>query len=230
MAKAYRARHDVTLPRVIAEVDREGQDPLLETEGITYPVGSAVLEKNMTPRDRKRAESGELDHLLEPLDVSDEQVDQIASSGGGEPEFGVFVAEHEAEAHALLQYGHHVVPDDQVQEVQASGSQHAADYQRAAAEHGLDRRPAQEAMAQPRERVPDELLTGGETRTGAPFNRGPEGPVSAEETGESDSESSSGDSGSGETLSARPRPTATEQRTVSSPAGSEQTRQEQTGD
>jgi hypothetical protein len=170
MAKAYRARVDVSFPRVIAVVKRQGEDDLHETEGVNYSAGSYILEENLTPRDRARAEAGELDHLIEPVDREE------ADRGGyhDEPEFGVFVAEHEAEAHALEQYGHHVIPREQELEALSSGAQYAADYQRAVRDAGYDRRPAQEAMAQERERVPEGLLAGSETRTGTPFNRGPE--------------------------------------------------------
>jgi hypothetical protein len=202
MAKYYQARQDVSIPRVVSTTG-EGDDATHETEGVNYNAGSMVRAEDMTPRDRKRAESGELEHLLIPLD--EDQARQLAA-GGEEPEFGVFIAEHEAEAHALEAYGHQVVPADQALEAASASAEHARAYQEAVKEHGLDRRPAQEAMAQDRERVPDEWLQGAETRSGLPHNRGP-----AEQQG-GESEQDDGDDGSESSESTatatRPRPGA----------------------
>jgi predicted DNA-binding protein (UPF0251 family) len=168
MADAYRAKADVSIPRPVAKLSGEGDEAVYATEGVNYPAGSHILASNMEPHVRKRAEAGELDHLLEPASLEDAQNAPV-----GEPEFAVFVPEHEAEAHVLEQYGHTIVPQEQELEVLSLGAERAAEYQQAVKDAGLDRRPAQEVMQAERERVPDEVLEGHETRTGLPSNREP---------------------------------------------------------
>ena len=135
---------------------------------MNYAAGSYVLASNMLPRDRKRAEVGELDHLLEPASLEDAENEPV-----GEPDRALFVPEHEAEAHILEQYGHQVVPREQELEVLSTGAERAAQYQEAVKEHGLDERPVQAANSEPRESVPAEALEGHETRTGLPTDREP---------------------------------------------------------
>lgn len=185
MAKYYRARQDVSVPRVVSQEDGEAE----VTEGVNYAAGSLVREQDMTARHRKLAENGELDHLLMPID---EEMASTLVIGGGEPEFGIFIAEHEAEAHALEAYGHQVVPQDQALEAMSVSAEHAKQYQQAVKDAGLDRRPAQEYMAQERERVPDEFLLGAEHRSGLPFDRsaGIQASGGEEEGGESEQDGS----------------------------------------
>jgi hypothetical protein len=172
MPDAYRVKQDVSIPRVIGKFGK-GEDATYETEGVNYSAGSYVLAENMTPRDQERASNGDLDDLLEAVDL--DEANSGPSSRVGEPEYGIFIAEHEAEAHALEQYGHIVVPNDQALEAQAAGAEYARQYQDAVKEHGLDRRPVQEMLAQPREEIPMEMLQGAEHRTGYPFDPGPRG-------------------------------------------------------
>jgi hypothetical protein len=181
-AKAYRALHDVTLPRVIAKIKGEGDTAEYATEGVNYPVGSVIHHDSLTPRDKERIKEHQLDHLLEP--VSDAMAEAYPQHEV-EPEFGVFVAEHEAEAFALEQYGHTVIPKDQELELLSADAQHAKEYQEQAKKAGLDRRPHLEAMHQRhRQRVPGELLLGTEQRTGVPHYRGAEGDEPHTEDGE----------------------------------------------
>lgn len=186
MGKSYVAVADVTIPRVISN-----EDDLEVTESVNYPAGSLISEDDMTERDKGRASSGELGHLLREAGDDDQ-----SRGDGQEPEFGVFVAEHEAEAHALEQYGHVVVPDDQALELGSKSAEYHAKYAEAVKEHGLDRRPAQEAMAQPRERVPDEVLQGAETRSGHPHDVAPPGFAASQESAGENSESEGDDSSS----------------------------------
>lgn len=173
MPNAYKARGDISVSRVIA-VEGSGDNRVEHTESVTYPAGAIVLAENMTEHVREQAKNGKLDHLLTP--ATDEEAAQAAGDFNPFAEdFGIFVPEHEAEAHALQVYGHDVVPQDQALEIASSGAQFAADYQAAANEHGLDHRPVQEQFAQATDRVPDELLQGGQSRSGVPHNRGPEG-------------------------------------------------------
>lgn len=172
MAKGYRAKHDVSFPRIVARVS----DDDWAAEGTNYTAGSIIPHDSLPPHVQKRIENGELDDTLDPMD-DDEYESEASYSEGGEPEFGVFVAEHEAEAHALRMAGHHVIPKSQVLESLSAGQEHAARYQDAVREHGMDRRPMQEAMAKAEGdegRVPGHLLEGLETRSGIPHNRGPQ--------------------------------------------------------
>lgn len=170
-ATAYQALHDLTIQRVISRVG-EGDDAEVVTESVNYPAGAAVMADSLTPRDQERAAGGDLSQFLRPL--SGDEAQAAASAPVGEPEFGVFIAEHEAEAHALEQYGHVVVPEDQAMEAMSAGAEHQAEYQTAAREAGLDARPNLEASNPAnRARVPDEMLQGAETRSGLPHNRGP---------------------------------------------------------
>ena len=167
--KAYRIKQDVAFPKVISKVKGEGDSAEYEVEGTNYSAGSYITDAEMTPRDKKRAEDGELEHLLEPVDL-----EEAESYAGNEPQFGIFFPEHEAEAHALKQYGHRIIPKDQQLEIMASDAKFSAEYQAHVKEQGLDRRPVQEFLAQPEERVPSVVLHGSETPAGVPHNRGPE--------------------------------------------------------
>jgi hypothetical protein len=174
--KAYRAKHDVSFPRVIAKVG-EGDRMEYVTEGTNYAAGSVILHDDLPPHVQKGIEDGSLDHLVEPLEgeLRADEVEAVRRSVAmGEPEFGVFVAEHEAEAHALEQYGHAVVPKDQELELLSSSEDYHRQYMDQVKEHGMDRRPNQEATSpENRQRIPDEMLAGGGTRSGLPYNQGP---------------------------------------------------------
>lgn len=199
MANYYRAKQDVSIPRVVSKISGEGENAQYETEGQNYPAGAVIRASEMTPHHREQAESGKFDHVLEA--VSDEDAENFGP-GADEPEFGIFIAEHEAEAHALEQYGHHVIPREQELEALSASAEHVAAYQRAVKEAGLDRRHAQEAMhPNQRQRVPDHVLYGAETRTGQPHNRG-----AAEDQGYEGDEGEEGGDQSEQEVAARPRP------------------------
>lgn len=166
MADAYQAKVDVSFPRPIGLLSENPE--VWSTEGVNYPAGSHILAENLVPRDRERAASGELDHLLAPSSL-----EEAGEAPIGDPTHGVFVAEHENEAHILQEYGHQVVPQEQELEAMSAGSDRARQYQEAVAAHGLDSRPMQEATQTPPERVPDEVLEGHETRSGMPTDREP---------------------------------------------------------
>jgi hypothetical protein len=206
MAKGYRALADVSFPKPIAQISENDW----ATEGVNYPAGSLIPEDHLTPYVRERAESGDLDHILEP--VEDDEFDQnYEIQKGGEPTTGVFIAEHEAEAHALRMGGHIVVPRDQAIEAAAAGQEHARRYQEAVKQHGLDERPMQAHMARAESeegRVPDHYLTGMETRTGLPHNRGPETAFEGSDEDGEDQEGSGQDSEE-DRPAARPRPVPT---------------------
>jgi hypothetical protein len=185
-ATAYQALTDVTIPRVIARVG-EGENAETVTESVNYPAGSVVMADSLTARDQERVTGGELAHLLRPL--SEDEAKQAGNVPAGEPEFGIFIPEHEAEAHALEQYGHVVVPKEQELEALSSGADYAAAYQSQVKAAGLDARPNLEASNPAnRQRVPDQLLLGAETAGGLPHNRGPAESGSAAESSEEKSE------------------------------------------
>lgn len=132
---AYRLKVDTSLPRAVRQIDEliDGE-AVYETEGRNYAKGQYVLAENMTPRDRKRAEDGDLDHLLESASLKEAQA-------AGDSELGVFIAEHEAERVALEGYGHEVVPRDQVLELKAAGADDAKKALQAVKDEGTDERP-----------------------------------------------------------------------------------------
>ncbi len=171
MANAYQIKRDTVFPRVVSVIEREGQEPFYETIGVSYAAGQTILALNMTPRDQERAASGALDHLIEaiPGDVD------VQEAGVESSMIGAFIPEHEAEAHALAQSGHIVIPREQVLRALSSGADYKRDYQQAVKDAGLDRRPAQEHYAERRDQevLPDEALIGSETRSGMPHNAGP---------------------------------------------------------
>lgn len=173
MAKGYRTLSDVAFQKPIAQISENDW----AVEGVNYAAGSLIPEAHLTPFVRSEAEAGKLDHLLAP--VEDDEFDQeFGYQQQGEPTTGVFIAEHEAEAHALRMGGHIVVPKDQALEAAAASTEHHGRYQKAAENAGLSHRPAQAAMAAAESeegRVPDHWLEGSETRTGLPHNRGPVG-------------------------------------------------------
>lgn len=213
MAKGYRTKHDVSFPVVVARTG-EGENDYA-AEGRNYPAGSLVYHDTLPPYLQKQAQEGKLDHVLDPIEDDEEFEHESNYVQAGEPEFGIFAAEHEAEAHALREAGHHVIPKQQLLESLSAGAPHAERYQNAVKEAGLDRRPNQEWMAQAESesgRIPDHFLQGAETRSGMPHNRGPavqsEDDENADESEESDSPAS------------RPRPGGQAETADSSSSGS----------
>jgi hypothetical protein len=136
MADAYKLKADASFPRALRLVsDDEIEGKQYEVEGRNYGTGSYVLASDLTPRDRERAENGDLDHLLEGVSLDE------AEQGLALVDRGLFIPEHEAEAVALETYGHEVVPRDQVLELRAEGSDVAASAQEEAKADGADERP-----------------------------------------------------------------------------------------
>jgi len=135
MAEAYRVKADTTFPTAVRKVDEliDGQE-VYETVGVPYAEGEFLLAEALTPRDRERAENGDLDHLLEPADKEE------AEGALNPSEKGVFIAEHAAEAFILNEYGHEVVPKDQVLELKSAGADAAQEAQDAAKADGADER------------------------------------------------------------------------------------------
>lgn len=209
--KIYRLKHDSSFPKVLSKLSKEGDDnDVYATEGRNYPAGSFIKEEDMHPRDAKRAENGELDHLLE---LTSEEDYQAAGGDRLNSDYGLFIPEHENEAHILSEYGHAVVNDQQKTELMTGGIHHAAGYGAQVKEAGYDRRPKNEAAVAAREeRIPEEFLVGGETPTGLPHERGYPGQRldaehEARENAQRESENTEGDA---EQDATRPRPPGSE--------------------
>jgi hypothetical protein len=139
MADAYRLKADTSIPKAIREVEElVNGEKLYETTGVNYAAGDYVLARDITPPVRERAENGELDHLLEPVSL-EEAEKWIAENSN---EFGVYIPEHEAESVILEEYGHQIVPRDQVLDLKSAGSDAAKEVVEAAKSEGADERPA----------------------------------------------------------------------------------------
>jgi hypothetical protein len=114
MAEAYKVKQDVSLPKAIrplydGSVAKDGLE-LYQTEGRNYAAGSYVLAEDITPPLRKKAEDGELDHVLEPVDVNEAQ--EVLAEQRRASMVSTFVPEHATEAHALELAGHDVEESD----------------------------------------------------------------------------------------------------------------------
>ncbi len=136
MADAYKVKADTSLPRAIREASELADGTkVYETEGRNYAAGSYVLASDLHPRDRERAANGDLDHLLEASTVEEAEAAQNAE------QYGVFIPEHEAESVVLNEYGHEIVPRDQVLELKSAGADAASTVLEKAKSEGLDERP-----------------------------------------------------------------------------------------
>lgn len=175
MAKAYRTKRDVSFPRVLSTTgSKEGGDYFEATEGVNYAAGGIVPHHSLPSFVKDEIEEGNFDHVLEPIEDDDEAASEL--EGVQDEEYGVFVPEHEAEAHALFAAGKGVVPKDQAMELDTATEEYHHQYQQAVKDQGHDRRPVQEYLAEAAvERFPDEVLTGRETHAGLPHERHPEG-------------------------------------------------------
>lgn len=181
---AYKLKADASFPQVVREVETD-LGVRVDTVGRNYAAGHFVLASEMTPRDRERAESGDLDHLLEEASVEEAEAARRSQEG----QYGVFIPEHEAEAVILDEYGHETVPRDQVLELKSAGAEAAQDTLQAAKEEGRDERPNLTAPEIPslreaeqegksvvpesadEDRVPDEELRGVEQPPGHPVGQ-----------------------------------------------------------
>ena len=143
MADAYKVKADTSFPRVIREVDNAWGEKVTETEGQAFAAGDYVFADELSPRDRERAESGDLDHLLEEADAEEAEKSRVGS------ETSTFIPDHEAEAYILEQYGHQVVPRDQVLELASAGADAAKEAIQEAHKDGADERPALTAREVP---------------------------------------------------------------------------------
>lgn len=140
MAEAYRVLADTAIPRALRLVSEdEIAGKQYETEGVSYAAGDVLLAEDITPPLREQAENGDLESLLEPISRS--EYDE-AKNLAGDPQYGVFIPEHEAESVAMREYGHQTVPRDQVLELLSAGADAARETLEAGKEDGADERPA----------------------------------------------------------------------------------------
>ena len=145
MANAYRVKQDTTIPRVVASEER-GDETYYQTESVTYGAGDYVLEEDISPQFLE----GDLDDFLESADR--EEAENALRAGAG---YGVLIAEHSNEAFILDQYGHTVVPREQVVELAAAG----AEAQKSAMEEAKsDDADERDLPGLPEEEVPEEQV------------------------------------------------------------------------
>lgn len=133
---AYKVKQDVSIPRAVRQIDElPDGTKTYETEGRTYAAGDYVLEEDISPDVLERLqESGQMDDFLES--ASREDAENAMRVGS----YGTFIAEHSAEAYILDQYGHTVVPRDQVVELAAAGAEDEASAMEEAKSDGADER------------------------------------------------------------------------------------------
>jgi len=117
--KAYRVKADTSFPLVQHKAKDENGDMAEVTVGHAFAAGDYLLGDLLTERDAERAENGELDHLLEEVDV-EEAVNALNALA-----VGTFIPEHEVERFALVDQGHRVVEKDQLLELRSAGEEAA---------------------------------------------------------------------------------------------------------
>ena len=130
---AYKVLADVSIPKALRVAgELVNGETVYETVGMTYDKGSYVLADDMTPPVRKRAQDGELDHLLAPVSM-----EEAMEAGYDAP----VVPEHEAERVVFEQAGKTVVPRDEVMKNLSEGAEDAKKAQNEAKKDGADARP-----------------------------------------------------------------------------------------
>lgn len=138
-AKVYKVLKDISIPRAVALV---GENPdgttRYQTEGRNYPAGTYVLSNNIVPTVNDRVENGEFEDTLE--EVSGREADAVRELGESAEFYGTYIPEHEVESYYFRQYGHTVVPRDQVIEMKSAGADAAAENLEAARESPLNAR------------------------------------------------------------------------------------------
>lgn len=133
--EAYKVIADTSLSRSLRTVTNLDGVEIEESTGQAYRAGEYVLASELTARLRERAANGELDHLLEPVSLTEaEEARQIV-------ETGLFIPEHEAERFALLDAGHRVVERDQVIDLRSAGAEAAKANLEASRETPADANP-----------------------------------------------------------------------------------------
>lgn len=146
MANAYKVKQDVTIPRAVASEEHDGQT-YYQNQSVNYGVGDYVLEEDISP---PVLEAGGLDDFLESVDRS--EAENALRAGQG---YGTFIAEHSAEAFILDQYGHTVVPREQVVELASAGVEaFATASEEAKADGAADR----DIKGLPEEEVPEDQV------------------------------------------------------------------------
>jgi hypothetical protein len=139
MAEFYKVKADTVFHHPIRELEELADGTkLYESVGVAYREGDYVSVANLSERDKERAENGELDHLLEEATADEVKEAEAAERAA---QYGVFIAEHEAERVALVEYGHEVVPEEQLLELKSAGADEAKEVMEKVHAEGLDERP-----------------------------------------------------------------------------------------
>jgi hypothetical protein len=146
---AYKVKQDITIPRAVSEEEHDGETTYTN-ESVNYGAGDYVLEENISPPVLERVQAGDLEDFLESADR--EEAESALRAGEG---YGTFIAEHSAEAFILDQYGHTVVPREQVVEAASAGVEDAA---KAAEEAKADDADARDLPGLPEEEVDEDQI------------------------------------------------------------------------
>ena len=147
MANAYKVKQDITIPRAVASEEHDGKT-YYQNESVTYGAGDYVLEEDISPEVLERVEG--MDDFLESADR--DEAENALRAGAG---YATLVAEHSNEAFILDQYGHTVVPREQVVELAAAGAEASAKASEEAKADGADER---NLPGLPEEEVPEEQV------------------------------------------------------------------------
>lgn len=134
--RAFRTLRDTSFPKANFYIGETANgDEMYETVGISYPVGSVVLEEDISPALRGKIDDGDWETLLVEIDRA-EALAEVHTI-----ERGTFAPEHSVEALAMKNAGHRVLDRETVIELRSLGSDDAADAMEASKEDGADERP-----------------------------------------------------------------------------------------
>lgn len=136
---AYKVTQDISIPQPLGTWTDEGGREWEETMGRSYAAGEYVRESDISSTVKERLDSGDLDDFLEK--VSGKEADEAERALERAGAFSTVIPEHEVEAYYLGQYGHDVVPRDQLLELRSAGADGAKEAIEASREDGRDERP-----------------------------------------------------------------------------------------
>lgn len=148
-AEAYRVKADLSLARAIRKLDEDADGNTIYSKvGVSYVAGSVVYANEISPDTRERIENGQHPaQLLEEISAEEAREEREENAVAGQ--FSTFIPEHGQESRILKQYGHEVVPRDQVLEMQSEGADDAREALEEAKEDGRDERPNLDAPSTP---------------------------------------------------------------------------------
>lgn len=148
-AEAYRTKGDVSLSRAIRKLDDDPEGrPIYSKVGVAYAEGDVVYASEISPDTRERIENGQ--HPAQLLEeISADEAREVREENAAAGQYSTFIPEHGQESRILKQYGHDVVPREEVLEMMSEGAEEAKEAQEAAKEDGADERPNLDAPSTP---------------------------------------------------------------------------------